>query len=62
MTLIRIYSIKNSEDPKISYSFDKKWVLYILCNKCNSNDETIIKEEALIKALKIIGLINNMIE
>ena len=62
MTTIKIFCIKKFEDPKISYIFDKTWAPNILCDKCNSNDEAIIKEEALIKILNIIGVINNTIE
>ena len=43
------------------YIFDKI-VLSIICSKCESNDEKIVKEEESSEILKIIGLINIMNE
>ena len=60
----KIYCIKwdkyrKFKNPKISHIFDKKLVLSIIYNKCNSNDEKIFKEEESIEILKILGLVNN---
>ena len=33
-----------------------------MCYRCGSNNDTIFKEKASIKKLKIIGLINNINE
>ena len=35
-------------------------VLYIICDKCCSNDEKIYKEKEPSEILKILGLIKNM--
>ena len=48
------------KNPKISYISQKTFVFSIICGKCGSKDETIFKEEESTKALKILGLINNM--
>ena len=50
------------KNPKISYIFDKKIVLSIICNKCGSRYEKIFKEEGSTEILKVLGLINNMSE
>ena len=64
LTYYGIYFLKKSKyrkfkNPKISHIFDKKLVLSIIYDKCNSNDEKIFKEEESIEILKILGLVNN---
>ena len=51
---------KKDKNRKISYIFEKKSVLSIVCSKCGSKDEKIFKEEQSIKILKILGLINSI--
>ena len=51
---------KKDKNRKISYIFEKKSVLSIICSKCGSKDEKIFKEEQSIKILKILGLINSI--
>ena len=41
----------------ISYIFDKTLILPVICDKCGSNDEKIVKEEESINILKIIDSI-----
>ena len=45
---------------KTCYIFDKKLVLYIICSKCDNEDEKLFKEEESIKILKVLGLIKNI--
>ena len=47
------------EKPKISYILEKTLVLFVICSKCKSEDEKILKEEESIEILKIFGLIEN---
>ena len=51
---------KKDKNRKISYIFEKKLVLSIICSKFGSKDEKIFKEEQSIKILKILGLINSI--
>ena len=44
----------------MSYIFDKTLALSTICDKCNSNEEEILKKEEPIEIIKIIGLINKM--
>ena len=48
------------KNPKMSYIFEKTWVLSIICSKCGNEDEKIFKEEESIEELKILGLIENI--
>ena len=48
---------KEFEKPKISYIYDKTLLLSSICNKCESEDEKLFKEEESIRILKILGLI-----
>ena len=52
--------IKNRKFKKsnISYIFDKTLALYVICEKCSNKDE----EKESIETLRIIGLIDNMME
>ena len=38
----------------MSYIYDKALVLFIICDKCGSNNERIFKEEELIEILKFL--------
>ena len=51
---------KKDEKPKISYSLEKTWVLFIICSKCKNEDEKIFKEEESMGMLKILYLIENI--
>ena len=45
---------------KISYIFEKIFVLSIVCSKCENEDEKRFKEEESIEILKVLGLIENI--
>ena len=49
----KLWKFKKS---KISYIFEKTFVLSIICNKCGNKNGKILKEES-IKILKIVDLI-----
>ena len=51
---------KKFEEPKISYNLEKTLVLSIICSKGMNKDEKILKEEELIKILKMFRLIENI--
>ena len=53
-------NIDNLKNPKISYIFEKAFVISIVYVKCGSGDEKIFKEEEWIEKLKILGLIKNI--
>ena len=53
---------KEFKNPKISYILTKTLFLSIICSKCGSKDENILKKEESVKILKIISLINNIEE
>ena len=40
--------------------FEKTLVLFVICSKCDSQDENIYKEEECIEMLNIVGLIKNV--
>ena len=44
----------------MSYIFDKTLALCTICDKCNSNEEEILKKEEPVEIKKVIGLINKM--
>ena len=46
--------------PKMSYIFEKKLVLSVICSKCKSKDEKIFKEEESFEILRILGLTENI--
>ena len=48
------------KNPKISYIFEKKLVLSIICSKCRNEDEKIFKEKESIEILRILALIGNI--
>ena len=48
------------EKPRISYIFEKILVLSIICSKCKTENEKIVKEEESIEILKILGSIENI--
>ena len=48
------------EKPKISYLLEKTLVLSIICSKCMSEDEKLLKEEESTEILKIIYLTENI--
>ena len=55
----KIYRIKYNKyrklkNRKMSYIYDKALVLFIICDKCGSNNERIFKEEELIEILKFL--------
>ena len=41
--------------------FDKTFLLFIICDKCGSNDDKIFEEESM-EILENLGLIDNMDE
>ena len=45
---------KEFKKPKISYICDKTLLLSSICNKCESEDEKIFKEEELIDTINTI--------
>ena len=45
---------KEFKEPKISYLCDKTLLFYSVCNKCESEDEKIFKEEESIEILKFL--------
>ena len=53
-------NIENLKNHKISYIFEKAFVISIVYAKCGSGDEKIFKEEEWIEKLKILGLIKNI--
>ena len=58
-----IYCIKCNKNSKISkYYLHKTLVLSIICDKCDSKDDAIFKEEWSIEILECIDLINSMEE
>ena len=60
--VIKCNKYKKFKKTKISYLFNKKLVLSIICNKRDNNYEKKIREEKSVEILKIFGLINNMNE
>ena len=50
------------EKPKITNILEKTLVLSIICSKCKSDHEKIFKKEETTEMLKILGLIENMVE
>ena len=44
-------------NPNISLIFDKNMSLFITCNKCADNNDSIFKKEDSTEILKILGLI-----
>ena len=42
------------------YTFEKRFVLSIICTKRKNEDENIFNEEELIEILKILSLIENI--
>ena len=62
-----IYCIKCNKprkfkNTKVSNIFDKKLVLFLICDKHGRSDGKIFKEEEAIKIFKILSIIHNMIE
>ena len=49
------------KNHKISYIFDKTLFIFIICDKCGSNDEKIFEKESM-EILENLGLIDNMDE
>ena len=63
--MIKIYCIicgkyRKIKNPKISHIFETKWVLFIICIKCENEDENIFKEEELSATSKILDWIKNI--
>lgn len=56
---IKCIKYRKFENHKVSYIFNEKLVLFIICGKCGSIDNDIFKEEEPTKKLKILGQINN---
>ena len=61
----KVYSIKcnkckKSKNPKILSIFNETLVLFIICDKCGSNNCIISKKEESIEVLKILGVIDRM--
>ena len=48
------------EKPKMSYLLEKTIVVFIICSKCNNEDEKLFKEEESTAILKILVLIKNI--
>ena len=51
---------RKSENPKISYIFEKTLVTFFICNKCGNKHKRIFKEEEPIEISKILGLNNDI--
>ena len=49
------------KNPEI-HIFNKTLVHSIICNKCDSQEEKLFKEEEAIEILKILGIIDNIEE
>ena len=49
---IKYNKYRKFKNLKISYIFNKTWVLCIICDKCGSKDEKVFKEEESIKTFK----------
>ena len=58
---LNVISKKKKKHPKVS-CFQENISFFIICYRCGSNNDTIFKEKASIKKLKIIGLIDNINE
>ena len=59
----KIYFIKGNKyrkfkNPKRSYISNKILVIFIICNKCDSNDENTFKDKESVEILKILASIN----
>ena len=57
----KLYCVICGKYRKMSYILEKTLVLSITCSKCNNEDEKIFKKEESIKALKVLGLIENIL-
>ena len=51
---------KKTKNPEMSYVFDKASVFFLICDKCDSNEEPIFKEEQSIERIKMFCLIKNL--
>ena len=49
---IKCSKYRKSKSLKISYIFNKTWVLSIICDKCGSKDEKVFKKEESIETYK----------
>ena len=58
MYCIKCNKYRKFKNSEISYIFNKTLVLFIIYNKCGSNESKILKEEEPIEILQILGLIN----
>ena len=52
-------SVENLK-PKISYIFKKASFLFIICNKCENEDEKLFKEGKSIEILRTLSLIKSI--
>ena len=62
MCCIKCNKHKKFKNLQMLYVFNKKFVIYIICDKCGSNDDKVFKEEESIEILKVLGLIDNINE
>ena len=51
---------KRFKNPKISYTFGKTLVLFIISSKCKNENVKIFKEAESIEIWKILGSVENM--
>ena len=51
---------KKFKNSKISYIFEKTFVLSIICSKCENEDEKVCKEEQSMEMLRIFGSFKNI--
>ena len=59
---IKCNKYRKFKNSKHSFVFDKTLVLSIICNKLDSKDSKVFKEEESFKILKFLALINNTSE
>ena len=58
---IKCNGYRKFEEPKIRWIFDKT-AFCVICDKCESKEEKIFKEEHLIEVLIILTLFHDMKE
>ena len=57
--VVRMENLK-THSKSLSFIFEKRLVLFIICSKCEKEDKKLSKEQELIEILKNIGVIKNI--
>ena len=57
--VLNVKSIK-CKNSKISYIFNEKLVLSIVCSKFGNNSDRIFKQDTKIEILKMLGIVVNI--